>query len=58
MRVSRGGTSICHLLFVDDSLLVSKAIATQVRLVDELMLLFCKASGLKANVNKSTAMLL
>jgi hypothetical protein len=48
-------TFILHLLFVDDILILSKAILTEWRVIDKLLTLFCKASGLAVNLSKSTA---
>ena len=56
MTVSRGGPKISHLLFADDVLLFTSASASQVRLVTNILEVFCKVSGLKVNVHKSRAM--
>ena len=52
----REGPSISFLLFVDDCLLFLKAKVSQVRLLNETLNLFCKASGLKINMEKSKFM--
>jgi hypothetical protein len=47
-------TIILHLLFVDDILILSKASLSEWRVIDKLLILFCKASGLAVNLSKST----
>jgi hypothetical protein len=47
-------TIILHLLFVDDILILSKASLSEWRVIDKLLSLFCKASGLAVNLSKST----
>jgi hypothetical protein len=47
-------TIILHLLFVDDILILSKASLSEWRVIDKLLILFCKASGLAVNPIKST----
>ena len=56
VQVLRGGPSISHLLFTDDVLLFSKACATQVKLLMDILENFCRASSLKVNVFKSKFM--
>jgi len=48
IKVSRL-TKILHLLFVDDVLIMSKAILLEWREIDKLIYLFCKSSGLSVN---------
>jgi hypothetical protein len=48
-------TIILHLLFVDDILILSKASLSEWRVIDKLLILFCKASGLAVNPIKSTS---
>jgi hypothetical protein len=47
-------TIILHLLFVDDILILSKSSLLEWRVIDKLLTLFCKASGLAVNLSKST----
>ncbi|XP_029150754.1 uncharacterized protein [Arachis hypogaea] len=55
IAVSRRGLRISHLIFADDLLLFCKASKTQVQQVMHSLNLFCKASGLKVNLDKSKA---
>ena len=56
VRVSRNNVAISYLLFADNCLLFVKAKSSQVRLLNSVLSLFCKASGLKVNLEKSKAM--
>jgi hypothetical protein len=53
IRISRL-TKILHLLFVDDVLILSKASLLEWRVIDSLIILSYKASGLLVNLYKST----
>lgn len=53
VAISRTGPAISHLFFVNDCLLFAQAKAAQVRLIKQTLDDFCKASGLKANIQKS-----
>lgn len=53
IRISRL-TKILHLLFVDDVLILSKESLTEWKVIDNIINLFCKASGLSVNINKYT----
>lgn len=53
VKISKNGPAISHLFFADDCLLFTKAKASQVRLVQEVLNSFCLASGMKVNVHKS-----
>lgn len=56
VKVDRNGPSISHLFFIDDCLLFTEAKSSQVQLVKEVLDIFCKASGLKVNLQKSRFM--
>jgi hypothetical protein len=45
---------ILHLIFVDDVLIMKKASLEEWMLIKSLLNLFCCASGIKVNLNKST----
>jgi hypothetical protein len=53
VKVSRV-VKILHLIFVDDILIMSKASLEEWMLIKSLLELFCCASGLKVNLEKST----
>jgi hypothetical protein len=53
IRISRV-TKILHIFFVDDVLILSKADLMEWKVIDSIINLFCKASGLLVNTNKST----
>jgi hypothetical protein len=53
IKVSRL-TRILHLLFADDVLILSKANLSEWQVINNLIILFCKASGLTVNPLKST----
>nr|KYP74874.1 Retrovirus-related Pol polyprotein LINE-1 [Cajanus cajan] len=53
IKVSQGGPEISHLFFANNCLLFTKATCGQVKLVKEVLDIFCKASGLKVNIQKS-----
>lgn len=53
IKISKNGPPISHLFFADDCLLFTKAKASQVRLVKDILHYFCLASGMKVNVQKS-----
>ena len=55
VAVSRGGPRVSHLMFADDLLLFCKAKKSQVQNVVHTLELFCKASGMKINIEKSKA---
>nr|XP_029146996.1 uncharacterized protein LOC114924945 [Arachis hypogaea] len=55
VAVSRGGPRVSHLMFADDLLLFCKAKKNQVQNVVHTLELFCKASGMKVNIEKSKA---
>ncbi|XP_072077874.1 uncharacterized protein [Arachis hypogaea] len=55
VTVSRGGPRVSHLMFADDLLLFCKAKKNQVQNVVHTLELFCKASGMKVNIEKSKA---
>jgi hypothetical protein len=46
--------NILHLVFVDDVLILSKDDLTEWREIFDLILLFCKATGLQVNSSKTT----
>ncbi|KAL4359580.1 hypothetical protein AHAS_Ahas08G0091600 [Arachis hypogaea] len=54
IRVGRKGPDISHLVFADDLLLFVEATIDQIKEVTEVIETFCKASGLKINVEKSS----
>ncbi|XP_057734404.1 uncharacterized protein LOC130949790 [Arachis stenosperma] len=56
VAISRGGPRISHLMFTDDLLLFCKAKKRQVQNVMLVLETFCKASGMKINVDKSKAL--
>lgn len=56
VKVDRNGPSISHLFFADDCLLFTEAKSSQVQLTKEVFDIFCKASGLKVNLQKSRFM--
>ena len=56
INLSRGGSSISYLFFVDDVFLFCKARNSQVQLVMEALNSFCAAFALKVNFHKSRAM--
>jgi len=56
VNISRNGPKISHPFFVDDCLLFTKAKSSQVRLVQQVLHDFCKASGLKVSIQKSRFM--
>jgi hypothetical protein len=45
---------ILHLLFVDDVLIMSKASIEEWKVIDEILTVFCRATGLEVNLQKST----
>jgi hypothetical protein len=47
-------TKILHLLFVDDILILTRALVQEWTVIMELIICFCMASGLKVNSTKST----
>lgn len=53
VKISKHGSSISHLFFVDDCIFFTKAKTSQVRLVNKVLHSFCLASGMKENVQKS-----
>lgn len=53
IRISDSGPAISHLFFADDCLLFTKAKASQVKLVQEVLDTFCKASRMRVNIQKS-----
>lgn len=53
LSIKNNGPRVSHFFFVDDCLLFSKACASQVELVKEVLERFCVASGLKVSVDKS-----
>ncbi|XP_052114210.1 uncharacterized protein LOC127745486 [Arachis duranensis] len=56
VAVTRGGPRISHLMFADDLLLFCKARKSQVVCVMHALQSFCRASGMKINLDKSKAM--
>ncbi|XP_057760108.1 uncharacterized protein LOC130980443 [Arachis stenosperma] len=56
VAVSRGGPRISHLMFANDLLLFCKAEKQQVQTVMVALENFCRASGMKFNVEKSKAL--
>ena len=56
VAISRGGPRISHSMFADDLLLFCKATKRQVQNVMLVLETFCKASGMKINVEKSKAL--
>lgn len=53
VSISRNGSKISHFYFVNDCLLFTKAIVSQVKLVQDVLRGFFLAYGLKVNVHKS-----
>nr|KYP52498.1 hypothetical protein KK1_025618 [Cajanus cajan] len=53
VKVSKGGPEISHLLFANNCLLFIKATCGQVKLVKEVLDIFCEDSSLKVNIQKS-----
>lgn len=53
IRLSRNGPPITHLAFVDDVILSVKASLDQVRLVKNILNLFCRSTGQKISLDKS-----
>jgi hypothetical protein len=47
-------TKILHILFVDDILLLTKASIEEWKEIERIIQLFCKVSGLRVNMTKST----
>jgi hypothetical protein len=45
---------ILHLLFVDDVLIMTRAVLDEWMEIDRIITLFCKASGLSVNLSKTT----
>ncbi|XP_057746710.1 uncharacterized protein LOC130965976 [Arachis stenosperma] len=56
VAVTRGGHRISHLIFADDLLLFCKARKSQVVCVMHALQSFCRASGMKINLDKSKAL--
>ena len=56
VHIYRHGPPISHLFFANDCLLFTKAKASQVRLINEVLQAFCLTSGLKVNWEKSKFM--
>ena len=52
---TRGGPKFSHLMFADDLLLFCQATKSQVQMVMHSLNIFCKASGMKVNLEKSKA---
>jgi hypothetical protein len=48
---------IIHILFVDDILLMTNASLNEWKEIEDTIKFFCKASGLKVNIEKSTVLL-
>ncbi|XP_015971192.1 uncharacterized protein LOC107494666 [Arachis duranensis] len=55
VSVTRGGPKFSHLMFADDLLLFCQATKSQVQMVMHSLNIFCKASGMKVNLEKSKA---
>ncbi|XP_015947872.1 uncharacterized protein LOC107472861 [Arachis duranensis] len=55
LAVSRGGPRVSYLMFANDLLLFCKAKKSQVQNIVHTLELFCKASGMKVNIEKSKA---
>ncbi|XP_015957322.1 uncharacterized protein LOC107481560 [Arachis duranensis] len=55
VSVTRGGPKFSHLMFADDLLLFYQATKSQVQMVMHSLNIFCKASGMKVNLEKSKA---
>ncbi|CAL0299567.1 unnamed protein product [Lupinus luteus] len=53
VRISRNGPTISHLFFADDCILFTQTTSSQARVVKDVLDAFCKASGLKVNVQKT-----
>ena len=53
IHVSKGGPRISHLFFADDILLFVKEKNSHVRLMQSVLDVFCKASRLRMNYDKS-----
>ncbi|XP_052107421.1 uncharacterized protein LOC110273893 [Arachis duranensis] len=53
VAISRGVPRVSHLMFADNLLLFCKAKKSQVQNVVHTLELFCKASGMKVNIEKS-----
>uniref|UniRef100_A0A803PUK7 Reverse transcriptase domain-containing protein n=1 Tax=Cannabis sativa TaxID=3483 RepID=A0A803PUK7_CANSA len=53
-KVARGAPVVSHMLFADDSYLYCRATAAEIDKVQELLLIFEKASGQQVNFNKSS----
>jgi hypothetical protein len=45
---------ILHLLFVDDVLIMSKALIEEWKVIEKILCVFCRATGLVINLQKST----
>lgn len=56
IKVSKHGPTISHLFFADDCPMFTRAKASQVRVVKEVLHTFCVASGMKVNLHKSRFM--
>ncbi|XP_057747959.1 uncharacterized protein LOC130967155 [Arachis stenosperma] len=55
ISVTRGGPKFSHLMFADDLLLFCQATKSQIQMVMHSLNIFCKASGMKVNLEKSKA---
>ncbi|XP_015939884.1 uncharacterized protein LOC107465419 [Arachis duranensis] len=55
VSVTRSGPKFSHLMFADDLLLFCQATKSQVQMVMHSLNIFCKASGMKVNLEKSKA---